>query len=151
MRKIMPLIAILLVSGCSTMRPTQSYVSPELKAGDARTLSTDAVSYLSDVLPPARTTLVIDLPKTRGQQDSLTSAMMASLRARGYGVTVADPKTAATAGTPLRYLASPLYGGVLLRLQYQGTEASRFYPRTIGGSLVVSKDASFTVKQAGGI
>ena len=78
MRKIMPLIAILWSAAALPCVQRNPHVSPELKTGDARTLSTDAVSYLSDVLPPARTTLVIDLPKTRGQQDSLTSAMMAS-------------------------------------------------------------------------
>ncbi|WP_227650638.1 hypothetical protein [Klebsiella pneumoniae] len=48
------------------------------------------------------------------------------------------------AGVPLRYIASPLDSGVLLRLQYQGIEASRYYPRGSNGQLLPG--APFTVR-----
>ncbi|CZZ75162.1 conjugal transfer protein TrbH [Salmonella enterica] len=139
------LAAALLLSACATSRPTMSYVEPSVTATDSITLSREAVAYLADALPPARTTLVLDPPAAK-DQDHLTAALLPALRARGYGVTLADPKTGRPAGqgVALRYLASPLDGGVLMRLQYQGTEASRFYPRGTNGLLLPG--APFTVR-----
>ncbi|EJD3148822.1 conjugal transfer protein TrbH [Salmonella enterica] len=145
-RMFLPLFAALVLSACATSRPSMSYVAAEVTSSDARTLAADAVAYLADPLPPAHTTLVLDPPAASGQ-DVLTPAMLAALRARGYGVTVADAKTGAAAGkgTPLRYLASPLDSGVVMRLQYLGVEASRFYPRTTNGQLL-SNGAPFIVR-----
>ncbi|MBD8483925.1 conjugal transfer protein TrbH [Pseudomonas coleopterorum] len=143
---LVPLAAAVLLSACATSRPSMSYVAPEVTAADAQTLAADTVAYLSDPLPPARTTLVLD-PPTHAKHDALTVAMLNALRARGYGVSIVDPKTGVPAGqgTPLRYLASPLYSGMVLRLQFQGVEASRFYPRTASGKLVPA-DADFMVR-----
>jgi len=44
-------------------------------------------------------------------------------------------------------LVSPLDSGVLLRLQYEGVEAARFYPRAASGALTIG--APFTVREAG--
>ncbi|MFU6542265.1 conjugal transfer protein TrbH [Pseudomonas aeruginosa] len=122
-----------------------SYVEPTVTASDAQTLASDTVVYLADSLPPARTTLVLDPPAAK-DHDALTAAMLPALRARGYGVTLVDPQTgkAGGAGVPLRYIASPLDSGVLLRLQYQGIEASRYYPRSSNGQLLLG--APFTVR-----
>lgn len=139
------LAAALLLSACATSRPTMSYVEPSVTATDSITLSREAVAYLADALPPARTTLVLDPPAAK-DQDHLTAALLPALRARGYGVTLADSEDRPTgrAGVALRYLASPLDGGVLMRLQYQGTEASRYYPRGTNGLLLPG--APFTVR-----
>jgi type IV secretion system protein TrbH len=141
---IAPLAAALLLSACVT-RPGMSYVAPTVTASDAQTLARDTVDYLADPLPPARTTLVLDPPAAK-DHDALTAAMLPALRARGYGVTLIDPQTGKVggAGVPLRYLASPLDSGVLLRLQYQGIEASRYYPRGSNGQLLPG--APFTVR-----
>ena len=146
LRKLLPLAAVVLLSACATSRPSMSYVAPEVTAADAQVLAAVSVAYLADPLPPARTTLVLD-PPLSGKHDALTAAMLNSLRARGYGVSLVDPKTgtAAGQGTPLRYLASPLASGVVLRLQFQGVEATRFYPRTTNGKLL-SDGAPFTVR-----
>lgn len=139
------LATALLLSACATSRPTMSYVESSVTATDSITLSREAVAYLAAALPPARTTLVLDPPAAK-DQDHMTAALVLALRARGYGVTVADPKTgrAAGQGVALRYLASPLDGGVLMRLQYQSTEASRYYPRSTNGLLLPG--APFTVR-----
>jgi len=138
---ILPLATITL-SACATSRPTMSYVEPTVTASDAQVLANDTVTYLSDTLPPARTILVLDTPVTK-DHDALTAAMLPALRARGYGVTLVNPQTGA-AGMPLRYMASSLDSGVLLRLQYQDIEASRYYPRSSNGQLLL--DAPFTVR-----
>lgn len=134
---IAPLAAVLILSACATSRPTSSYVEPTLAASDLQVLANDTVAYLANPLPPARTTLVLDPPSAK-EHDPLTAAMLPALRARGYGVTLVDPQTgkAEGAGVALRYLASPLDGGVLLRLQYQGIEASRYYPRASNGQIL---------------
>ena len=139
------LAAALLLSACATSRPSMSYVEPSVSATDSQTLSREAVAFLADTLPPARTTLVLDPPAAK-DHDHLTAALIPALRARGFGVTLTDPKTGVPAGQgiALRYLASPLDSGVLMRLQYQGTEASRYYPRGSNGLLLPG--APFTVR-----
>lgn len=145
-RKFLPLVAAVFLSGCAISRPTMSFVAPELTASDAQVLAADSLAYLADPLPPARTTIILD-PPLNGQHDALSGPFELSFRSRGYGVLVVDPKTgvAAGQGTPLRYLASPLESGVVLRLQFQGNEATRFYPRSSGGKLL-SNGAPFTVR-----
>lgn len=136
-RMVLPLAAAVFLSACATSRPSMSYVSPDITPSDAQILAAGSVAYLADPLPPAKTTIVLD-PPSSGKHDALTAAMLRSLRARGYGVTVVDPKTgvAAGEGTPLRYIASPLENGFLVRLQFQAVEATRFYPRSADGKLL---------------
>lgn len=138
------------LAGCSTTRPSMSYVAPEVTANDATVLAADAAEHLAPALPPARTTLVLDPPASQ-QNDVMTPAMIEQLRATGYGVVQVEPNRPKDApqieGVPLRYLVSPLQAGVLMRLQYQGIEAARFYPRATDGSLVEA--APFTVRQTG--
>lgn len=129
--------AAFLLSACATHRPTMSYVEPTVTMQDAQTLANDTVAFLADPLPPARTTLFIDPPVTKGA-DALTTTIIPALRARGYGVAMVDPKTgqASGPGVLLRYIASSLDSGLLLRLQYLGIEASRYYPRSYDSSLL---------------
>lgn len=139
-----PLAVMLLLGGCASTGSTQSYVEPTVSEAEAATLASDAATYLVDPLPPAHTTLVLDPPAAK-VQDTLTAALIPALRERGYGVTLAQPGRSASSGggVALRYIASPLDGGLLLRLQYQGKEASRHYPRASDGQLM--SGAPFTV------
>lgn len=129
--------AAFLLSACATSRPTMSYVEPTVTMQDARMLANDTVAFLEDPLPPARTTIIIDPPAAKNA-DALTTTIVPALRARGYGVAMVDPKSgqASGSGVLLRYIASPLDSGLLLRLQYLGIEASRYYPRSYDSSLI---------------
>ncbi|MEX8140008.1 conjugal transfer protein TrbH [Acinetobacter baumannii] len=135
--------AALLLSACSTIRPTTSYVAPEIKESDAQVISFDTTNYLADTLPPAKTTLVLE-PQP-GSGDRLTPVLKEHLMKRGFGVVEVFPKSTVGEGTRLRYLATPLDGGVALRLQFNQTEATRFYPRTASGELSIG--APFTVRE----
>ena len=138
------LVCALFLSACAApSRPSSSYVDQAINAADAKTLADDAAAYLSGSLPPAKTMLLIDPPSSRNATDVLTPAMQVALREKGYGVLVLSPESHYTketseplAGTAFRYLASPLETGVLLRLQFSGTEASRFYQRNRDGALL---------------
>lgn len=148
LRFIVPVVAALALSACATSRPSMSYVAPEITYSDAQTMATDAVNFLADPLPPAHTTLILDPPRPKqpasavNPTDALTAAMTEKLRARGYGISVVtdDEHKDATArkGTALRYLASPLDNGIVLRLQFGGQEATKLYPRTTDGKLMPS-------------
>jgi len=137
------------LAGCASMRPSMSFVAPEITAPDAAKLAADAAQWLAKPLPPARTTIVLDPPASSRQGDVMTPAMVEQLRASGFGVVqVPKGKDAPTPqGVPVRFLVSPLDTGVLMRLQYQGVEAARFYPRSTSGALVEA--APFTVREAG--
>jgi hypothetical protein len=135
---IVPIAAMLFLCGCVNKRPTQSYVDSSITTNDAHMLARDTADHLADLLPPARSTLVLD-PPARMSHDLLTSTMLAVLRKRGYGVEMIDSKTRSpgTDSVHLRYLASTLDSGILLRLQYQDIESARYYPRSSDGQLLV--------------
>jgi len=140
--RISMLVALfLMLTSCNTSRSTMSYVAKEITPADALTLANDTIAHLTETLPPAHTILVIDAPKiTAKQTDTLTPTMIEQLRKRGYGVMEADKKNGPQneQGTILRYLATPMDNGVILRLQYQHIEASRFYPRGADGTLLMN-------------
>lgn len=140
------MILVLALAACASTRPTMSYVAGGLSPADATVLATDIADHLADPLPPAKSSVVLDPPASQAA-DALTPVLLSKLRSTGYGVIVADPKTGAKpgAGTPVRYLVSPLDNGVVLRLQYLGVEATRFYPRSAGGALVAA--GPFTVRE----
>jgi len=146
-RILLAVVLSITLAACATSRPTMSYVDKEVTPFDAITLASDAVSHLAEPLPPAHTTLVLDAPSAgKGKSDALTPILTEKLRERGYGVTEADAKTGVQdeQGTLLRYLASPMGNGVVLRLQYLQHEAARFYPRGADGALI--SGTPFTVR-----
>lgn len=138
------------LAGCAPVRPSMSYVAPTVTAHDAQVLAADAAQWLAGPLPPAQTTIVIE-PPAAGQTDVMTQAMTNHFRATGYGVVQAPPRPPKNAplpkGVTLRYLVSALNSGVLLRLQYQGAEATKYYARSARGALIEA--GPFTVRQGG--
>lgn len=154
MRKHLAIFAILAASaltGCATLpSSSMSYVSSKITVpSDASLMAYDAANYLTTVLPPAQTTLILDPPQAT-QGNFLTPTLEAALRSKGYAVfelsNTPSPSMQPLKGVQLRYLVSPLDTGVLLRLQYEGVEAARFYPRNKDG--VLTDGAAFTVREA---
>ncbi|WP_025902248.1 hypothetical protein [Tatumella sp. UCD-D_suzukii] len=139
---VLPVLVASILGGCAS-NPDASYVSDKVRSIDANVLATDTVAYLSEALPPARTTLLIEPPKSG---DAVTPVMLEKLRQRGYGVTTYTPQKGIVTpiGTPFRYAVSPLDNGVWLRLSYPGKEATRFYLRTTAGLMA---NSPFTVKE----
>jgi len=145
--KCFPFLALLALGACaSNTRPTMSYVAPVVTAADARILAADATAFLVDQVPPGRATIVLDPPKAG--TDLLTAELAATLRGRGYGLLMANPKTGPLSGqgVPLRYTATPLDSGLVLRLQYLNHEAAKYYPRAAAGQ-VAADAAPFIVRE----
>ena len=130
---LVPTLLAAVLGGCAS-NPNSSYVSDKVRASDASKLAADTVSYLSDELPPARTTLLVQVPENK---DVVTSVMLDKLRQRGYGVTIYTPDDNAVnpVGTLFRYYVSPLENGIWLRLTFPGKEVTRSYVRTTSGLL----------------
>lgn len=149
LRIFIVVVFTILLNGCATSRSTMSYVSSELTPADAEVLARDTAAHLFNPVPPAKSTLVLDKPVDQ-KTDVLTPIMITQLRASGYGVIEADPKTGPKPedGIVLRYLASPFENGFVLRLQYLGTEATRYYPRSTNSGLLTPQ-GGFTVREAG--
>jgi predicted small secreted protein len=140
------LLTVASLTACASVRGTASYIEAGVSATDAAILANDAAWWLTAVpLPPARTTLML-LPASRADGAAVVTER---LRAAGYGIyepSKAHPEPP-TDGVPIRYLVSSLRDGtVLLRLQYEGTEATRIYTRAQDGTLVAL--APFTVRSA---
>lgn len=136
------------LTACATSNGSKSYVAKEITQTDAEVLAADAVNHLSSPLPPAHTTFLI-LSPSAGEIDLLTPTLVKKLRERGYGVHETQAETETPAGTKLRYLASPFDNGLILRLQYLQSEATRFYQRNPDNS--ISPGAPFTVRVGGSL
>lgn len=148
LRILVLLIISLVITACATSGTT-SFVAKEITQVDAEILTNDIISYLEKPLPPASTTLILEAPSQKqGQADVLTPLLIEKLRVHGYGVTEIKAKTDSAQteekGTTLRYLAFPFRNGIVLRLQYEQNEASRYYPRDTAGSLIT--EHPFTVR-----
>jgi len=142
------LLCCLMLSACArNARPDASYFARGVTDADALVLAGDAVQYLTGPLPPAHTTVQLHLSSSRG--DVLGRELLEELRSAGYGVVEVPRRSSAPVevyAVPIYYRASPMDGGVVLHLRYHGIEASRFYPRTADGSLVVA--TPFTVRES---
>jgi len=139
---------VLALAGCqSTDRSAVSYVAVNMPPPVAAQLASDTVGYLSDNLPPARTTVVVQPGITGLARDNVSDAMIAALRQKGYGVIVSDiTKPNTGQGTPIRFLVSRIENGVLLRMQYPGREVTRYYVRTSADGLMPA--SSFIVRES---
>jgi len=145
---VMLAVAFGLNACASTPTPTdQSYIEPTVNKDEARKLANDTATFLIAPLPPAHTTLVLD-PREVHVPDAMTAALVPALRARGYGVRVltSGGDGADREAVSLHYIVSPLDGGILLRLQYSGTQASWHYPRTSDGQLMPGMPLYFGTK-----
>jgi hypothetical protein len=140
------LVATLALGGCATVSRTSSYVS-EVSPADAATLASSIADYLGQQLPPANTTLVLQPPAQSQAHNALTPALTRALQRAGFGVYPPTQDAPAPAGVhSIRYLVSPLNAGVLVRLQYDQTEASRWFARNSGRQLQAG--SPFTVRAA---
>jgi hypothetical protein len=144
------LIGCAVLSGCTTLpfRHDLSFAARDVSTADAGALATDAAQMLASIYPPAQTTLVLIPTAAAESEDMPTQAFEQALRAYGFGV-VEAPRRAdlpAPYGVPVRYRVTQLDGGVLLRLDYQGAAAARFYRRGADGYLLTM--APFAVREA---
>ncbi|AWK88612.1 conjugal transfer protein TrbH [Azospirillum thermophilum] len=132
----------LLLGGCASFGPRSSYVEAVTPA-DAPLLAADIAGFVSDRLPAASTTVALDEPAGELASDSLTPVLRDELRRIGFGVAGADQK--APGAHALRYLVTPLNAGVLVRLQFDRTTASRLWLRNSAGTLQAG--SPFTVRE----
>lgn len=142
------LIFCVTLGGCATLPvgATTSYVAQVVTSADRHAIAADASAHLATILPPARTTIVLQ----RSAAGSVPDPFATELREAGFGV-IEDVQRQRVAGSPpqgtqLRYIVAPLETGIVLRLQYQRREDARFYDRAADGSLIVA--SPFTVREA---
>jgi hypothetical protein len=140
------LAAVLASGGCAVAPPGASYVAGVTPA-DAALLASDIADLIGRRLPAASSTLTPELPPESQAGNALTPALRARLA--GAGFAIADPRTQKVPGAhSLRYLVTPLDGGMLVRLEVDRSAASRWYVRSSAGTL--QPGSPFTVREAGG-
>lgn len=136
------------LGGCTILPvgATSSYMAPIVTSADRHVIAADASAHLATILPPARTTILLQ-PSV---DESAVDPFVTGLREAGFGV-IEDVQRRRVAapppqGTKLRYIVAPFETGIVLRLQYQRREDARFYDRAADGSLIVA--SPFTVREA---
>ena len=129
----LPCLAALL-TGCA-LGPDSSYVAQLQQPADAEILADGIADFVAMRLPAASTTVALDPTPSDQASNSLTPALIAVLRRRGFAV--AEDGQAAPAGVHhLRYLVTSLDNGDLVRLTLDGAaEGSRFFARNTAGGL----------------
>lgn len=128
------LVVAAALTGC-TMTPTASYVT-EVSPNDAKVLAGSIADFLGQSLPPAGTVLALQPPQDSQANNPLTPALSRALRSSGFGVAELTKDTRAPVGShPVRYLVTPMYNGVLVRVRYDRTNVTRWFARNANGSL----------------
>ena len=144
LRFAIPCLAALL-SGCA-FGPNGSYVAPLQQPADANVLASGIAGFVAMRLPAASSTLVLDATPSDQASNSLTPALAAALRRRGFAI-AEDGQPVPADAHRLRYLVTPLDNGDLVRLTLDGAvEGSRFFVRNTAGGLQAG--GPFTVTQA---
>lgn len=142
MRKLALIVGLSLAStGCATFPSlpiikqssrTVNYVSPEVSIVESKRITADMAGFLSDQLPPARTTIDL-VPATSRFHEMLAT----ELAWRGFGVAEGSEEAGAV---QLRYFVTTLDTGIVIRMKYKDQMAGRFYQRgavLMGGAYAV--------------
>lgn len=135
MKKTVIAVSIAL-SGCASFpqlnhfgakqQRVSSYVTPEISAADAEQITQDMVQFLEKKLPPAKTILALESSSSRFHE-----LLVEKLGRRGFGVT----ETVSAGAVPARYFVTSFEGGMLVRIKYRDSTASRYYNRLPEGKL----------------
>lgn len=148
MKTIVVVLCLFLLSGCAALQEkfatrgkpigqNATVILLGITPADSTAISQDMAEYLASQLPPAKTTIGMDVLK-----NPLHLKLSDALALRGFGVTTVN----ADGAVWIRYYVTDLDRGLLVRLRYGNTVASRFYDRAHDGSL--SLYSPFTVREA---
>jgi len=113
--------------------PPASYVAASTPR-DNQIIATAISAYLTDALPPGRTTVIID-PAASGNP-ALLDLIAADLRVRGFAV--AERSSRPANAVPVRLLLTANFGGYVARVDYGRQEVGTFFGRDTSGNLQAS-------------
>ena len=138
--KTLIIILMLSLSGCATVQSKLeaiaakstpgSYVAPEISKSDADEVAMDMAQFLAAQLPPAKTTIDLQLSANK-----LHLKLIDQLMVRGFGIVQSKAQPEHQGAVPLRYTVTTFDKGVLVELRYGGHVASRYLPRGNDGHL----------------
>lgn len=140
MKTLILIMCAVSLSGCAALQAKMdaiaakstpgAYVSPEISVSDANEVAMDVAQFLAAQLPPAKTT--IDLQLTTNK---LHMKLIDQLMVRGFGIVQSRAQPERQGAMPLRYTVTTFDKGVLVELRYGGLVASRYLPRANDGRL----------------
>jgi uncharacterized protein YceK len=138
--KTLTIILMLSLSGCAALQSKLeaiaakstpgSYVAPEISKSDADEVAMDMAQFLAVQLPPAKTTIDLQLSANK-----LHLKLIDQLMVRGFGIVQSKAQSEHQGAVPLRYTVTTFDKGVLVELRYGGHVASRYLPRGNDGHL----------------
>lgn len=123
-------ILVSLLGGCAVLQelhrgPDSSYVTPELAPSEIDQITSDVAVFLSQQLPPAKTTLAFKPELTLFHE-----VFLDELASKGYGIATGESPADAI---PVQYYVTMLDAGILVRINYKDQITSRYYHRTEKG------------------
>lgn len=134
---------LLLLTGCTTTRLQNSYVSP-LSVNEATSISRATTDFLSSQWPPASSTILL-VPPEKGQGNNVLTPVLTQMLIK-TGFAFGNSNQRVSGAHRLQYWVTPLGQGILLRLTLDNTmQASCFYERDPIGNLQAG--SPFTVRK----
>lgn len=140
MKNLGLILCLFFLAGCASIQAkldameakkmAGAYVSPEISKPDADEAASDIAQFLSAQLPPAKTTLDLQLSK-----NTFHAALIDKLMNRGFGIVQSNSLAEHEDMVPLRYTVTTFGNGLLVELRYGGYVASRYLPRGNDGRL----------------
>lgn len=119
------------MAGCAMTGGHQgSWIEP-LTVKEARGLASEVTKLLQERVPPAKTLLVVEPAQRKARFEVELEAAL-----HGAGYALALPNSEVQSGHRVRYRVSTLDGGILLRLELDDIEISRWYGLDEEGRLV---------------
>lgn len=150
MKTIALVLCLVMLSGCTALKerlaarhantnPNASFVDPSISNGDVDTIAMDMAQFLGTRLPPAKTTVVVE-----SFRNAFYARFREQLTVRGFGFVEGSQHS--TDAVLLRYRVTPLDLGFLVRMEYNGLVASRFYRRANDGNLALN--SKYSIREA---
>lgn len=129
-KTVVAVLITTLLGGCAALQEFQrdqepSYVAPEITTSETNRIAADLSDFLSQQLPPAKTTLAFKSDSTLFHK-----VLLVRLASKGYGIATGQAPSGAVL---VRYYATILDNGILARVSYQDKIATRYYRRTEKG------------------
>lgn len=145
-RFLLPLLGALGLSACAAVpTPSSSYIGSAMSNADAGVIAAAITSFVQTHVPAASSTVAID-PATVAIGSDLTSPLpglvTSDIRKAGYGV--AAPGVTVPGAHTVRYLVTPLNGGLLLRVAVDQAQGAQVFGTTAQGMIAAASPVTQT-------
>ena len=134
-RTILAMCVAMSLVGCAQLEAFKNRNAPapvsyvaELNEADSEKIGEDMAKFLAERFPAAKTTVYVEPSNT-----VVRAVLVDEMAAKGFGILETKPDQGPA--VVLQYFVTNLSNGILVRMRYGDSVASRYYGRKTDGSL----------------